>query len=135
MKRCTTIAVLALLPAITGVDLNYAIWNASDLHLWWKVDCVPDGAIFTDTNGVIPPHAGQTICSWTATKAGETAPDAMAGVISVFFSDDYDLERFQACVSGPAIRMAPECWWFDFDHDGDVDQSDFGETQRCARLH
>lgn len=129
------LTLLALLSMATGVDLNYAIWNASDLHLWWRVDCVPDGATFIDTNGVIPPHAGQTICSWTAPNPGETAPDAMAGVISVFFSDDYDLERFQACVSGPAIRKRPECWWFDFDLDGDVDQVDFGIVQARKDVH
>lgn len=133
--KSIAILTLALLPAIAGVDRNYAIWNASSTHLWWRVDCVPDGFEFIATNGVIGPQSGQTIASWTATRPGDVPPDALAGVIMINFATDDDLQGFSACVSGPAIRKRPECWWFDFDLDGDVDQVDFGIVQARKDVH
>ncbi|MBP7937429.1 MAG: hypothetical protein KA354_22530 [Phycisphaerae bacterium] len=47
--------------------------------------------------------------------------------------DDADLERFRACVSGPAIPQTnTDCRVADFDRDSDVDQSDFGLLQKCT---
>lgn len=42
-----------------------------------------------------------------------------------------DLDRFEACGSGPAISFPAGCEVADFDSDGDVDQVDFGMLQRC----
>lgn len=51
--------------------------------------------------------------------------------------DDADLARFEACLTGPEVPgPAPTCDVADHlraddDRDGDVDQDDFGELQRC----
>ncbi|MBP7936436.1 MAG: hypothetical protein KA354_17495 [Phycisphaerae bacterium] len=45
--------------------------------------------------------------------------------------DQNDFDRFKDCASGPAIPLIAGCEARDFDHDGDVDQSDFGLLQRC----
>lgn len=45
--------------------------------------------------------------------------------------DGDDLSEFMACVSGPAVLWNGDCAEADFDHDGDVDQTDFGILQRC----
>ena len=62
--------------------------------------------------------------------AGMFPSQAKALVLGDFDSDcDVDLSdyaTFQACVSGPAIPYAGDCGKADFDHDGDVDQDDFG---------
>jgi len=43
-----------------------------------------------------------------------------------------DLERFEACATGPGIPYVRECCRAaDLDRDGDVDQADFGRLQRC----
>ena len=45
--------------------------------------------------------------------------------------DGDDLTAFLACDSGPGIPYSEGCAGKDFDHDNDVDQSDFGIFQRC----
>jgi hypothetical protein len=47
--------------------------------------------------------------------------------------DGVDLQRCASCSLGPNVSRdgSPSCQVLDFDHDGDVDQSDFGILQRC----
>lgn len=46
--------------------------------------------------------------------------------------DSDDLDRFEACATGPDIPYTQDCCGeADLDLDGDVDQSDFGVMQRC----
>lgn len=46
--------------------------------------------------------------------------------------DALDLERFLACLTGPARALTDvSCSAADLDDDGDVDQADFGVLQRC----
>lgn len=46
--------------------------------------------------------------------------------------DSDDLDRFEACATGPGIPYVDDCCReADIDQDGDVDQSDFAMMQRC----
>lgn len=108
---------------------NYALCNATRLHMFWYVECVPDGVRFTGSSGVIEPLGAATIASWAAPNPGAAPPDVMAGVRRNFYADAGDVLAFHECANGPHVPVTPDCWWFDSDHDHDVDQADFGWLQ------
>jgi GH25 family lysozyme M1 (1,4-beta-N-acetylmuramidase) len=46
--------------------------------------------------------------------------------------DAFDIQRFMGCMTAPGEPPAdPACAASDFDHDADVDQSDYGTIQKC----
>ncbi len=71
----------------------------------------------------------------TAPLVDMGAYEAGASIVGDFDGDgDVDIAdalEFAACGSGPAVPFTQGCRAEDLDHDGDVDQSDFGMLQRA----
>ena len=108
----------------------FGIFNASAVWLHWEsTDLL--GVTYWGDEGDIPPLSGATIASWSPT--GEECPDVLGLTPTSHFATADDLEALVGCMSGPRIRMQTDCWWYDMDHDGDVDQVDYGIVQEMMR--
>lgn len=124
-------------------DIHGLAWDGKHL---WALSEATDGLYKMTPSGDVLEHYAIRPGTWGGLAFDGRffwSADSHLGVLSRFqiiVSADFnadghvdgdDLALFEACASGPAIPLSPECQDRDLDGDGDVDQADLARFQLC----
>lgn len=115
---------------VNPTSMGFGIYNMTQLKSHWQVVQTFPGVTYSAMSGDLVPFGGATVGVWRGTG---DVPDVMSGVTQTQYADEEVLVGLIQCVSGPQIRKSDDCWFYDLDWDGDVDQTDYGFAQALRR--